>query len=423
MALINEFIEDYKKNIENFENLARVCAEQCECGLKRQGFRALVTFRVKKIDSLTDKVETRAKDRTYNSIKEIYNDIIDLAGVRISLYFPGDWDKVNAFICSNFNIDQIKDFPEDDNKRMPYQKRFLGYSARHYRLYLKPETLKPGELHLADKVIELQMGSVLMHAWAEIEHDLIYKSTAGFLSQNEYAILDELNGLMHAGEIALERLKSASKRRINSELEPFYNHYELSSYLYDYVRKKTFEDVENFSVGRTDILFDFLESIGLNSSAKLTPFLKKCDLLSPKQPVVHQIIDQLFLADPNYYTIYNNTKLAVLNREPLSEHDRCIPCFIQDQDLSLFMNQWIMTERIFGESLHCKSDQTLTLPLEEKDLEKLKQIKKLRDAILFDNTMPESEVLQEAEIFLGRLIHLIKQEEHSIVTSNKSMAK
>ena len=48
-----------------------------------------------------------------------------------------------------------------------------------------------------------------MHAWSEVEHDLVYKPLNGTLSEEELAILDELNGLVLAGEIALERLHIA----------------------------------------------------------------------------------------------------------------------------------------------------------------------------------------------------------------------
>ena len=209
---------------------------------------------------------------------------MDLAGVRIALYFPGDREEIDSFVRSHFNVDHVKDFPEALRHPGAYQKRFLGYVGRHYRLRLKPETLPPVDQHLAHYVIELQVGSVLMHAWAEVEHDLVYKSTEGFLSQEEYAILDELNGLMHAGEIALERLQTAVKRRINTERQPFSNHYELSSYLYDLTRKASQRtDTEPF-IGRTDVLFHFLKATGLNSVPALRPILQKCDLGSVKAP-------------------------------------------------------------------------------------------------------------------------------------------
>ena len=55
-----------------------------------------------------------------------------------------------------------------------------------------------------------------MHAWSEVEHDLIYKPMQGTLSEEELAILDELNGLVLTGEIALERLQAAGNERIQN---------------------------------------------------------------------------------------------------------------------------------------------------------------------------------------------------------------
>jgi len=52
-----------------------------------------------------------------------------------------------------------------------------------------------------------------MLAWAEVEHDLVYKPTQGELSEDEYAILDELNTMVLAGEVMLERLQSAGAAR------------------------------------------------------------------------------------------------------------------------------------------------------------------------------------------------------------------
>ena len=53
-----------------------------------------------------------------------------------------------------------------------------------------------------------------MHASSEVEHDLVYRPFEGTHSDEEYAILDELNGLVIAGEIALLRLQKAGEARV-----------------------------------------------------------------------------------------------------------------------------------------------------------------------------------------------------------------
>ncbi len=233
----------------------------------------MVTYRAKRLDSLLSKARSRAKEKSYSTISDVYDDIVDLAGVRIALFFPGDQEEVDSFIHAHFAVEQVKDFPEHSSHRVAYPpQRFSGYAARHYRLRLKGDSLENTDDELTERIIELQVGSVLMHAWAEVEHDLVYKSsTSSKLSQDEYAILDELNGLMHAGEIALERLQRAVKRRLNFELKPFANHYELSSFLYDYVRLACPKDHLEQEIGRTDILFQFLQAANLHSVPHLEP--------------------------------------------------------------------------------------------------------------------------------------------------------
>ncbi|WP_213202479.1 hypothetical protein [Erwinia rhapontici] len=41
---------------------------------------------------------------------------------------------------------------------------------------------------------------MLMHARSEVEHELVYKPFQGNLSREEHMILDEINGLVLAGE-------------------------------------------------------------------------------------------------------------------------------------------------------------------------------------------------------------------------------
>src|SRR5690606_41926303 len=69
-----------------------------------------------------------------------------------------------------------------------------------------------------------------MHAWEEVEHDLVYKPYSGNLSKEEVSILDEINGMVLSGEIALERLQSAMAERTKRKSD-ITNKYELTNFL------------------------------------------------------------------------------------------------------------------------------------------------------------------------------------------------
>ena len=167
---------------------------------------------------------SKAQRHPYEAIEDIYADIADLAGVRVALYFPAEREQVGGLINRLFHEHQPK---RDLPSRGLGERRFSGYSADHYRVRIKASEFNESDQRYAAANIEIQVASVLMHAWAEVEHDLVYKPASGELSQEEYSLLDQLNGLVLAGEISLEQLQKAGEIRVASGARPFANHYEL----------------------------------------------------------------------------------------------------------------------------------------------------------------------------------------------------
>ena len=146
MDLINQFIENYKKKLTFYENLGRISSSQLEDALQSAGIRAMVTYRIKNPGRLKSKILRRNVKRTvpYKNMKEIYEDIADLCGIRVSLYFPGDRIKVDSLISDLFQVIERKQFPEQ-SKPPTYNKRFSGYWANHYRVHMKEEIVQPSE--------------------------------------------------------------------------------------------------------------------------------------------------------------------------------------------------------------------------------------------------------------------------------------
>jgi hypothetical protein len=114
----------------------------------------------------------------------------------------------------------------------------------------------------------------LMHAWAEVEHDLVYKPYEGELSDEEYSLLDQLNGLVLAGEIGLEQLQRAGEARVAVVGRPLANHYELAALLLSQASMANDEPVTDAGLGRTDLLFELLVRLGLNTPGDLQPYIE-----------------------------------------------------------------------------------------------------------------------------------------------------
>lgn len=126
-----------------------------------------VTFRVKGKQSLRDKV-ARSEGK-YQRLR----DVTDVLGIRIITYFPDEVDTVARVVEDEFEID-----PEESvDKRSLLDPDRFGYLSLHYiaRLPIKRRELTEYR-RFEECRFEVQIRSILQHAWAEIEHDLGYKS-------------------------------------------------------------------------------------------------------------------------------------------------------------------------------------------------------------------------------------------------------
>lgn len=251
--LLLRFVGEFKRDEKEYKAVCSAARRRIKAALDTEGIMAIVTARVKDPDRLLQKLKNREKehDRRYASREEIFADIHDLVGTRIALYFPSDAAKLRALLERDFELQQEpKIFPGKvelpaheavrytASKRKIYPgytaRRFDGYCATHYRVKLK----RTGEMTIPNPLIEIQVASVLMHAWSEVEHDLAYKNMMGQVSMEEYEALDEINGLVIAGEVALNRLDRLSQERLRKESGKFATHYALATYLEDWLEDK-----------------------------------------------------------------------------------------------------------------------------------------------------------------------------------------
>lgn len=123
--------------------------------------------RVKSIDSLERKVYRGEKN--YHSLE----DLTDLLGARIICHFGDHIDLLGKLVEERFEID----WERCSDKRALMQADKFGYLSLHYICSLKKDAGYPEEL--TNKKFEIQIRTILQHAWAVINHDLGYKSEFG----------------------------------------------------------------------------------------------------------------------------------------------------------------------------------------------------------------------------------------------------
>lgn len=126
-----------------------------------------IDSRVKTESSLELKIEK--SDGKYSNL----SDITDVSGLRIITYFSDDVDKIASILKEEFEID----VDNSVDKRSKLDPDRFGYLSLHYVVKLNNDRLKFAEYsRFRDLKVEIQIRSILQHAWAEIEHDIGYKS-------------------------------------------------------------------------------------------------------------------------------------------------------------------------------------------------------------------------------------------------------
>ena len=159
---------EYDNKYRLYQNFVSEIEHQLKNILKVEGIvYNAITFRLKDRESLSKKIDR--KNDKYAAL----GDLTDIAGVRVITYYAGDVDKVAEIVEREFAIDKENSI----DKRDALEPDRFGYCSVHYVVEMSQERLNLREYQAyAGLKCEIQIRSVLQHAWAEIEHDLGYKS-------------------------------------------------------------------------------------------------------------------------------------------------------------------------------------------------------------------------------------------------------
>lgn len=164
----NAIIEEYDAKLKLYKTFTDKVRQLLEELIESEkiSYNA-ITCRVKDKESFIKKIEL--KQGKYNTLK----DITDIAGIRIITFYSDDVDKVANLIEKEFEVD--KDNTIDKRKAMDPDR--FGYCSVHYIVGISVNRLKLREYKMYKELkCEIQIRTVLQHAWAEIEHDIGYKS-------------------------------------------------------------------------------------------------------------------------------------------------------------------------------------------------------------------------------------------------------
>jgi putative GTP pyrophosphokinase len=159
--------------------------------------------------------------------------IPDQVGIRIVCPFIEDTVSVETLIKSNFNVVEV------ERKGSSYSFKEFGYESIHFLINL-PEEIggkyrKASNVPFTGDVVEIQIRTILQEAWAEVEHELVYKAEFRPYDHPMKRKLAAINASLSLADTIFQEIRTYQRhfsRQIGQRKESFFKKVEDSADLF-----------------------------------------------------------------------------------------------------------------------------------------------------------------------------------------------
>lgn len=195
---VSQWLKRYEKAKPQYARLSKylyeIISSYCEPDLIHA-----TEFREKSSESFLRKCQKVNDDGSPRYLDPIA-ELTDLAGVRAIVYLRDSVDKVCLAIKQRFDV-----LEEIDVGERVYSEGKFGYQSKHLIVKLAQDRINLDEnKSISGLVCEVQVRTLLQHAWAAIDHQIQYKSS----SEIPLEIRKRFSALAGALELADRELQS-----------------------------------------------------------------------------------------------------------------------------------------------------------------------------------------------------------------------
>ncbi len=191
LILYERYRHDYETNLNRLYRQIRKLLIKTDINFN-------IKYRLKSFDSYFQKL---IRYRQKNITPIIINDLI---GLRIICPFLEDIEYVESLIRNHFKVIEI----EHKSAGKPVNE--FSYESIHLTLEL-PENQFNGFIPYSGRTCELQLRTILQDAWAEVEHELIYKANFTMLNEPIKRKLASLNATLTLSDIIFQEIRDYQK--------------------------------------------------------------------------------------------------------------------------------------------------------------------------------------------------------------------
>ena len=186
----------YEKQLPFLEESLQSFHQEVRRLLERHGFTPTIKYRVKRFDTYFEKLR---RTRIGGNAGE-RRSLGDFFALRIICPFLEDIETVEQLLISNFDV------IEKERKSAQHSFREFGYDSLH--LMIKPhQKMFKANLPGVRNLCEVQLRTILQDAWAEVEHELVYKSDISLPKGSIRRKLASLNATLTLSDLIFQEIR------------------------------------------------------------------------------------------------------------------------------------------------------------------------------------------------------------------------
>jgi putative GTP pyrophosphokinase len=151
--------------------------------------------------------------------------ITDLIGIRVICPFVEDLAVVEALIKDNFEIIETE-------RKGHYTFKEFGYESTHLIIQIPDDIAQLSGGQIGCDVVEIQIRTILQDAWAEVEHELVYKAEFNPFDTPMKRKLAAVNASLSLADIIFQEIRNYQRQltgQLRKRQETFYQKVEEST--------------------------------------------------------------------------------------------------------------------------------------------------------------------------------------------------
>ncbi|MBW2503253.1 MAG: tetratricopeptide repeat protein [Deltaproteobacteria bacterium] len=185
----------YKTNLPRYEQALQDYQQSIRQLLDQHGLAPTMKYRVKRFETYYEKL----RDITLGS-RGTSQSLSDFLGLRIICPFLADIETIESILTKHYPVLEV------ERKVTQHSFREFGYDSVHLQVDLPlNEVAKP--MPGTSKGCEIQLRTILQDAWAEVEHELVYKSDIVIPNESIRRKLAALNATLTLSDLIFQEIR------------------------------------------------------------------------------------------------------------------------------------------------------------------------------------------------------------------------